>query len=158
MTTKQCGKCKQVKPISEFYRHCRDGYQSMCKECKRGFARIYNRTPKRREYNKQFYDKLKEQGYYKDYSQRPDVKKRQAEHMKQYAQDPKYRARFQARWYARRMTEKGIIEQQPCALCGEDDSQRHHPNYDQPLYIVWVCVQCHRKLHIKMKAEVKDER
>ena len=153
METKICGKCKHKKPISEFYKHKRDGFQSECKDCKRERARIYNRKPERREYNRQFYDRLKEQGYFKEYQQKPEVKRRRADQMKQYQQDPRLRIRHLARWYARRMVENGTLKQQPCALCGNENSQKHHPDYNEPLLIVWLCAGCHRALHKNAKAE-----
>lgn len=155
MRTKMCSKCKQIKPISEFYPHKRDGYQSTCKDCHREEGRVYNRTPKRREYNKQFYEQLKSEGYFKEYEQRPEVKRRKAEQMREYIRAPKLRAKFLARWLAKRMTENGVIGQQPCAFCGNPNSQRHHPDYNEPLLIVWLCADCHRELHKKAKAEGK---
>lgn len=155
--TKTCGKCKQEKPLSEFYTHKRDGYQSNCKECKRNTGRIYNRTPNRRKYNKQFYERLKYNGYFDQYQKRPDVKKRKAEQMKQYSQDPRLRIRFLARWYAKRMTENGTLKQEPCAICGESKTQKHHPNYNEPLLVVWLCVKCHRKLHKSLKDGKQNE-
>lgn len=155
METKICGKCKTEKALTEFYPHKRDGYQSVCKECKRELGKIYNRKPERKEYNKQFYEQLKSEGYFTEYQQKPEVKKRKAEQMRRYSQDPKLRARFLARWYARRMTDNGTIEQQHCSLCGKRKSQRHHPDYNQPLLIVWLCADCHRALH-RAKAEDKS--
>ena len=153
--TKVCGKCREEKDIAEFYPHKRDGYQSICKECKRAYDREYNKTPKRKAYNKRFYEKLKAEGYFNDYYLRPWVKKRQAENQRRYAQDPELRIKYLARWYARRMTANGTIEKMPCAFCGNEQSQRHHPDYDQPLLIVWLCRDCHRILHDKAKAEVQ---
>lgn len=36
---------------------------------------------------------------------------------------------------------------EPCALCGKPNTVRHHPTYDQPLSIVWLCRSCHRRVH-----------
>ena len=156
MLTKICGGCKKEKPLSEFYAHKRDGYQARCKECKREYGRMYNRQPKRREYNKQFYKELQASGYFKEYEQKPEVKARKNRQMKQYIQDPRLRVKFLARWYARRMTENGTILQQPCALCGNENSQRHHPDYNKPLLIVWLCADCHRKLHKGVRAKAGE--
>lgn len=154
METKICGKCKQGKPLNEFYINRRDGYQSYCKECKKIGDRKYNKQPKRREFNKQCYEKLKNDGYFNEYQQKPEVKKRNAEQMKKYSQDPRLRIRFLARWFARRMTENGTIKQEPCAICGEKISQRHHPDYTKPLLIIWLCADCHNKIP-KSKQEGK---
>lgn len=44
METKTCHKCEQDKPVSEFYRHHRRGYQSMCKACKAAYNREHYRN------------------------------------------------------------------------------------------------------------------
>ncbi len=154
MATKQCGKCKQVKPVAEFYRHGRDGYQSRCKECHREEGKLYNRTPERREYNKQFYKQLKDGGYFKEYEQKPEVKERKARQQREYSRDPKLRIKYLARWYAKRMVRNGVVSKEPCALCGEEQAHIHHPDYTQPLLIVWLCPDCHREIH-KAKADGK---
>ena len=133
MQTKKCNKCQQVKPISEFHPHKPCYYQSSCKDCQREAMRIYNRTPERREYNRKIREQMRADGYFKEYEQRPDVKRRKAEHQKIYRQDPRLRIRHLARWYARRMTENGTLKQQPCALCDDGNTQRHHPDYNEPL-------------------------
>ncbi len=151
MKTKKCGNCKEVKPVSEFNLHKRDGYQSSCKECQLAERRIYYRTPKGQASAKRVYERRKARGYPKEYRQRPEVKKRVAELMRQYTRDPRLRIRFLARWYAKRMTANGTIIQQPCASCGREKTQRHHPDYDKPLLIVWLCEKCHRELHQQIR-------
>jgi hypothetical protein len=42
---------------------------------------------------------------------------------------------------------KGDIEKQPCEKCGRPDSQAHHPDYEKPLSVVWLCPVCHGKEH-----------
>lgn len=51
VTTKTCGKCRQAKPFSEFYRmevgvHGLDGY---CKECRKEKNREYNQKSRERK-------------------------------------------------------------------------------------------------------------
>ena len=147
MKTKLCGGCKAEQSITEFYKSSRDGYQSQCKSCKREQNKIRNRTPQRREYNRQFYEQLKTDGYFKDYEQRPGVKERKARQQREYSQDPRLRIRYLARWYTKRMIRNGVIEKEPCAMCGIGQSQAHHPDYEQPLLIVWLCADCHRVIH-----------
>jgi len=44
-----------------------------------------------------------------------------------------------------------MIKPDRCALCGKKPRkqkiQAHHPNYDEPLYILWLCESCHRMFH-----------
>lgn len=34
-----------------------------------------------------------------------------------------------------------------CAWCGDDTQpiEAHHPDYDRPLMVVWLCQPCHRR-------------
>ncbi len=123
-TEKRCGECRQVKPVSEFFRHKRDGYQWKCKACHKVEVKIYQQTPR--------------------------AKRRYAEAQERYRRDPELKVRYQVGAFARRMT-RGKIEEQPCAFCQAQKSQRHHPDYSQPLLIVWLCASCHRELHAIQK-------
>lgn len=42
---------------------------------------------------------------------------------------------------------RGLIKQEPCNKCGDSRSQMHHPDYDKPLLIEWLCRECHLDLH-----------
>ncbi len=138
MLEKKCGKCQQVKPISEFYPHKRDGYQSNCKACHREEGKIYNRTPMRREYNKQKYQEWVDKGGLQAYRQKPEVKEKVLAIAK-----------------ANQKKRSGKVIPQPCEVCGAGDAQMHHDNYDKPLVIRWLCQIHHTQEHLKLKAEKK---
>ena len=54
------------------------------------------------------------------------------------------------------LTRNGQLVRQPCSICGEPNAQAHHPNYDKPLEVVWLC-QCHHfEVHLKQR-ELKLE-
>lgn len=55
-----------------------------------------------------------------------------------------------ARQKVKYATKVGKIERQPCQTCGDVPSEGHHPDYSQPLYVVWVCRACHSRIHAKM--------
>ena len=40
----------------------------------------------------------------------------------------------------------GKIVPQPCWVCGEK-AEAHHPDYDQPLSVVWLCPSHHKQTH-----------
>ena len=44
----------------------------------------------------------------------------------------------------------GIIQKPPvCSLCkNEGKIIAHHPDYNTPLYIRWLCASCHKLIHI----------
>lgn len=44
----------------------------------------------------------------------------------------------------------GDIEKpKTCEKCGKTNCkiEAHHPNYDKPLNVRWLCVSCHRQMH-----------
>ncbi len=42
---------------------------------------------------------------------------------------------------------RGYLTQQPCEVCGSLDSQMHHPDYNEPFLVNWLCRPCHLGLH-----------
>lgn len=39
------------------------------------------------------------------------------------------------------------IARLPCFVCGERNSEAHHPDYSAPLSVVWLCSAHHKQLH-----------
>ena len=63
--------------------------------------------------------------------------------------------RESARAAARKAVRRGNLKRQPCQRCQQPRSEMHHPDYSLPLYVVWLCRHCHRRLHqIKLPVEV----
>lgn len=56
------------------------------------------------------------------------------------------------RSYAGVYRRRGLIPQEDCRMCGSSQSQMHHPDYDKPLEVVWLCRLCHLALHQAEKA------
>lgn len=52
-----------------------------------------------------------------------------------------------ARSYAGVYKRRGKLQKRPCEHCGSRDSQMHHPDYAQPLKVIWLCRDCHLDLH-----------
>ena len=46
---------------------------------------------------------------------------------------------------------RGLIERKPCAVCGSEKVDGHHPDYDRPLAVKWL----YRRHHV---AEHRRER
>ena len=55
------------------------------------------------------------------------------------------------RSYASVYLKRGKLTRQPCAECGSEKSQMHHPDYSKPLDVVWLCRRHHSALHIKLR-------
>ncbi|SIT56247.1 hypothetical protein BQ8794_270074 [Mesorhizobium prunaredense] len=67
----------------------------------------------------------------------------------------------QARWNAahpkeiwahaalRSALKKGLIEKEPCGVCGAHEVDGHHHDYDRPMDVRWLCRLHHRGVHRK---------
>lgn len=44
----------------------------------------------------------------------------------------------------------GRLQKLPCMVCGEK-SEAHHPDYDSPLDVVWLCPSHHKQAHALTK-------
>ena len=45
---------------------------------------------------------------------------------------------------------RGLIEQKPCEVCGEQNTDRHHENYALPMQVRWLCHKHHKADHKRM--------
>lgn len=67
-------------------------------------------------------------------------------------------ARWEARFPERRKAQvvvsnavrDGLLVPQPCWCCGEK-AEAHHPDYGQPLDVVWLCTTHHKEVHAMAK-------
>ncbi len=71
---------------------------------------------------------------------------RQCQYATQYKRIIENRHKVRAKDRARIATKKGLL-QKPlfCENCQEDKPlDRHHPDYNKPLKVEWLCRKCHR--------------
>jgi hypothetical protein len=62
------------------------------------------------------------------------------------------RRKDNTRSYANAYQRRGVLVVDPCWACGAPNAEKHHPNYDQPLNVVWLCRKCHLGLHAMLRA------
>ena len=134
MTDKECFKCKEIKPYSEYYKHPQmaDGYLNKCKPCAKSDA-IANR-----------HDKIE---IYRAYD-----RKRGNRQTKEY-QD-KYKNDFYNKDKAHNAVSNAIRDKklfkEPCEVCGtEKDVHAHHDDYLKKLNVRWLCPIHHKEWHMK---------
>ncbi len=147
MEIKICGKCKKGKPLTDFYKHNRDGYRSRCKVCHREDNVAYAQTGYYAEYHKRPDIRIKNAKYYRMYRQRPEVKERIKVYVEECKKHPEYKLKRFARNYLRYRVRQGGIIKEPCVMCGKEQVEGHHSDYNQPLLVIWLCSECHRELH-----------
>jgi sigma-70-like protein len=52
-----------------------------------------------------------------------------------------------ARVKAQNAVRSGRISKRPCKVCGDENSEAHHEDYDKPLEVVWLCKKHHDEHH-----------
>jgi ribosomal protein S27AE len=134
--SKECFKCKTVKPLEDFYKHpaMLDGHVNKCKECNK------KDVTANREKN---IERIRE--YDRERSKNKDRIAAQTETTRAWRAEDRRRA------YAHNMVAKAIrsgnLLRQPCCRCGEAKTVAHHEDYDKPLEVMWLCQPCHKKRH-----------
>jgi len=59
--------------------------------------------------------------------------------------------KIDARQLISRMKILDKIKSKNCVFCGEEKTETHHPDYDKPKFVYWMCNQCHSTLHRILK-------
>ena len=129
---KECFKCHETKPLTEFYRHPQmaDGYLGKCKEC--------NKRDVRENY-------LKRRDQYLSYDRKRSKRKARIDGITQ--SQKKYPDRHRARGLLHNAVARGKIQKKPCEVCGALKVDAHHPDYAKPLQVHWLCRKHHMEYH-----------
>ena len=142
--SKNCFKCKTIKPLSEFYKHnaMADGHLNKCKVCAKNDSTIH-RVKNLEKYRANDRER----------SKNPERRKLQTEITKAWRQQDIRRSKAHtAVGYA---IKKGELIRQPCIRCGEQNSFAHHEDYDKPLDVMWLCPPCHKQRHKELLTLLK---
>lgn len=133
---KRCFKCGVEQPFTSFYKHPKmaDGHLGKCKECTKKDTTA-NRLAKIEHYRQ--YDKMR--------AAQPHRMKLRDRVAKEYAQQ--YPNRRRANNAVSNALKAKKIERWPCQVCGDPKSVAHHPDYDNPLGVVWLCQVHHKAAH-----------
>jgi hypothetical protein len=131
---KRCFKCFEEKPLSEFYRHAMmaDGHLSKCKTCARQDV-LDNRLKKTEQYRE----------YDRERSALPHRRALRERIAAEWAE--KHPDRRRAINAANNAVRDGVlVRADRCEGCGcVGGVQKHHPDYAQPLLVMWLCKPCH---------------
>ena len=138
---KQCRKCKEDKPLSDFHKHPtnKGGLQAYCKACsnlaRRAYQRKYHYKPQ-----KGIKKKL-----WADPKSRAMLKAWKEKFHKERPQEAR------AQWKLQAEVKLGRIKRGNCEQCGQPNAHAHHDDYSKPLEVRWLCNKHHRELHRKLK-------
>lgn len=83
----------------------------------------------------------------------PRAKKTEEEKLAaRQARDRRKRAAHPEKIRARKIVQKavarGAMKKLPCSICGVD-AEAHHPDYEKPRDVIWLCPEHHREVHAK---------
>lgn len=63
------------------------------------------------------------------------------------------RKKVTCRSYSNVLKQRGKLAPQPCKYCGvTKDVEMHHPDYNDPKRVEWVCQTCHRGVEHQVEA------
>ena len=133
MKKKECFKCGEVKPLSEFYKHKQmaDGHVNKCKTCnKKDVADHREKNIERiRAYDRERGSR-QDKYYLREYREK-NPNKAKAHRMVNYHK------------------RAGHIFEQPCEVCKSKKVVAHHDDYLKPLNVRWLCQAHHKQWHAK---------
>lgn len=134
--SKECFKCKTIKPLTEFYKHkaMADGHLNKCKACTK------SDVARHREDN---IEKVRE--YDRQRAKTPERAKLNAEFTRFWRSEDSRRA--SAHNAVSRAVKTGELLRRSCEVCGSEKSLAHHDDYDNKLDVVWLCQPCHKVRH-----------
>lgn len=153
---KLCTGCGVLRPRSDFGRDRRhsDGLQSHCRPCKAAAQRAYAAAPEIRVRDRATARARRESEVVRAAIRERSRRWRRENPGKVRELTRSYRARFPARKRAYETVaaalSSGRLIRRPCARCGSEHSQAHHPHgYDGSLAldVLWLCSFCHHREH-----------
>ncbi len=140
---KHCGSCNETKPFSEFTKNParKDGYHNQCKPC-RSAEQKRRRAKYRVEYAEMEYQR----------NQTPHRK----EQLKEAGKRRNPKQVMAVRLVNNAVRSGLLIKPDKCSMCHDKCRvQGHHHDYDKPLDVIWVCIQCHGELHGRVVVRTK---
>lgn len=134
--------------MADFYKHAMmsDGHLNKCKDCTR------TDVARHRQENLEkvrAYDKLRGSAQHRVAARKEYAKTEQgrAAHRRALkASQLRFPQRATARYAVSNAIRDGRLARQPCWVCG-DRAEAHHPDYDRPLDVVWLCQPHHQQAH-----------
>lgn len=158
---KECFKCKSSKDLNMFYKHkgMADGHLNKCKDCTKKDANEhrYKNIDKVRDYDRNRPNKaerVKKQSIYHSFGKGKEVSIKAKR---------KYRESNPLRYKANCAVSNAIRDgrlsrPKNCSKClKECKPQAHHDNYNKPLNVRWLCIDCHNEFHRNAREILRED-
>ncbi len=134
----QCSKCKMWLPATEYYNDARtgNGLKGQCKKCHtKGNIETRNLKNNRR-INREYMARARKQNPSKF-------------HQRDKNRPPASPEKVLARSILNGAVKNGTLDKPPlCSKCGSPRRiNGHHPDYEKPLEVDWLCPICHAEAH-----------
>jgi hypothetical protein len=136
---KTCFKCRQLLTLDNFYKHPQmaDGHLNKCKDCAR------TDVSENRSKNCEYY-----RTYDRGRANLPHRVKARVEYTAGYRNQ--FPNRKKAMNELGNAIREGRVLPQPCWICGAK-AHGHHPDYDAPLAVAWLCAIHHKQVHLESR-------
>jgi len=158
MELKKCFKCEVEKPRTDFYKHkgMADGLLGKCKLCAKKDVNKNreDNLDRIQEYDRNRPNHLERQGRNRAYAK--TEKGAVATKKGKRAWYEKNKHKRSAMDKVGRAVRAGKLSKLPCVVCGEERVEAHHPNYDEPLNVVWLCTRHHADMHKMLRERERN--
>lgn len=148
---KTCFRCHKSKPLSDFYAHSmmKDGHLNKCKSCAKNDSEerraVKMKDPlwelAERERHRKKQQAYREQGRACELTGKAKTEVNQ-----------RYIRKFPSKQKARILAQR--LPKNPCEICGNPKSQKHHEDYSKPLDVRWLCAKHHAARHVELRKEL----
>ena len=141
---KKCGVCEKVKKITEFYFYHSvvngkkyEYHHTWCKDCQNKYSRKYQKT-------------------------KEGIKKANrsclAFHKRNYGKNKKFTKGLIARGCVQKAIKSGKLKRGSCEVCGKENAEAHHEDYNKPLEVMWLCKKHHTILEKNKRTKLKESK
>ena len=137
MESRICSKCGTRKPLDQYYKYATGLIFRICKSC----CNLASVARARRNPD----EAIRRAEQYR-LNHMEDVNNR----VKRYYHKNKHGEKIKARVVSRYAQKRGILIPQPCqyiedngCACGNARTHGHHPDYKEPLNVIWLCPKHH---------------
>lgn len=148
-----CKECGRKKSENDFTIACKRGskvyYCSYCRECdnERRTKRYYKNHSHELEFRREYYrnNKDKWKGH-NDLTENEKARKIELQRERR-ARDRRKSKAYKA--IAKAIKNGELVPSSKCQKCGNGKNKivAHHPDYNKPLFVEWLCEACHMSLH-----------